>query len=281
MAFIPRIYLNPYGARPYKTETSKSIFKDQTLFSNLINSINVNQLTNIFNDDLIITGLELISSTLTNNNRSMSFVLSKGKIIQNSTVIEILENVNISIDVFSEYDILETNMSESYFKISNDQTVNLPRGKSFGIFNSNEPLNNHLNWIVKSTQFDGVNTKVYTHQVMNNSDTSGKLVNDNFGGTSGEIILMSKYRFIETLNYNPIEFIPLYRLSNNIYPEFDSNEHRIIYDMFEIEKDNTNYKIINYNSCDYLSSVILKDSHYVIHNINDIHPSYFDGGVIN
>ena len=204
MAFIPRIYLNPYGARPYKTETSKSIFKDQTLFSNLINSINVNQLTNIFNDDLIITGLELISSTLTNNNRSMSFVLSKGKIIQDSTVIKVLENANISIDVFSEYDILETNMSESYFKISNDQTANLPRGKSFGIFNSNEPLNNHLNWIVKSTQFDGVNTKVYTHQVMNNSDTSGKLVNDNFGGTSGEIILMSKYRFIETLNYNPI-----------------------------------------------------------------------------
>jgi len=281
MAFIPRLYINPYGKRPYKAETSKSIFKDQTLFSNLINSISVNQLTNIFNEDLIITGLELESTSFINNDRTMSFVLSKGKIIQDSTIIEILENVNISIDVFSEYNILETNMSENYFKLSNNQKDNFPIGKTFGIFDSSESSNNHLNWVVKEAIFDGVNTKLYTYQNIDNTNNSGKIVNDNFGGTSGEIILMSKYRFIETLDYNPIEFISLYRRSNKIYPEFDSNEHRIIYDMFSVEKDNINYKILNYNSFDYLSSVILDDSHYVIHNINDIHPSYFDGGVIN
>jgi len=58
--------------------------------------------------------------------------------------------------------------------------------------------------------------------------------------------LMSKYMFIETLNDNFIEFIPVYRNSNAIYPGFDSKLYRIIYEMFEIQKDTVNYQISSY-----------------------------------
>src|SRR6056297_1399163 len=282
MAFIPRLYINPYGKRPYKAETSKSIFKDQTLFSNLINSINVNQLSNIFNNDLIIKGMDLKSASLSNNNRSMNFVLSNGMIMQDLTIIKILEDINISIDIFSQYNIEEANTSENYFKINGNQIKNFPEGKTFGIFDSIEFANNHLYWVVKETKYDGSFTKIYTHQSVDYSDTSGQIVNNNFPDDEfGEIILMSKYMFVETLDDNPVEFIPMYRNSKKIYEEFDSNLHRIIYEMFEIEKDHINYKIVNYNRLEKFESVLLNNFHYVIHNINDTYTSTFDGGVLN
>ncbi len=282
MTFVPRIYINPYGQKPNRLESSKSIFKENNLHSNLIKSVDVNQLTNIFDNDSILNGMELDSVTLSNNDRSLNFVLLKGRIIQDRSIIEILEDINLSIDIFSQYNIIESNISEHYFKILGNQTINFSNGKTFGIFNSEISENNHLNWSVDHTEYDGnTYTKIYTHQNISSTNTTGLLVNNNFSGESGQVILMSKYKYYETLEDNLVEFIPLYKFNNLIYPTFDSNLYRMIYGVINIEKDNTICQITDFNLNDKYTSIVLEDSHYINRNINYTHKSFFDGGIIN
>jgi hypothetical protein len=283
MTFVPRMYINPYGQKPNRIESSKSMFKENNLHSNIIKSVDINQLTNIFENDSIINGLELEYVNLSNNNRTMNFGLSNGRIIQDQSIIEILENINLSIDIFSQYNISEANTTDNYFKISGDQTNNFSEGNTFGIFNSTISGNNHLNWSVDHTEYDGSTyTKIYVDQNISSDNTSGLIVNNNFSGESGQVVLMSKYKFYETLEDNLVEFISIYKNStNNIYPTFDSNIYRMVYAAFDIQKDNTSYEIISYDRLEDYTSIVLDNLNYVVRNINYTHRFFFDGGVIN
>ena len=282
MLVVPRMYINPYGQKPNKTASSKSIFKENNLFSNSIKSVDVNQLTNIVDNDSILNGLEFGTPRLSNSNRTLNFVLTSGRIIQDRSIIEILEDINLSIDIFSEYTIQEANTTTNYFKIYGDQTDNFPSGKTFGIFGSEISGNNHLNWSAERTEYDGSYTKIYVDQNVSSSTTSGLIVNNNFPGETGQIILMSDYKFYETLDDNPIEFISLYKTpSNTIYPSFDSNLHRIVYGALDIQKNETTYVINSFDRAEDYTSIVLGDSNYVIHSINYTHSTFFDGGVIH
>jgi len=282
-AVIPRMSINPYGQKPNKSSSSKSIFKENNLYSHLINSVDVNELTNVFDNDSILNGLELSASYLSNSNRTLNFSLSSGRIIQDRSIIEILESVNVSIDIFSEYIIQEANTSDNYFKVSGDQTSNFSAGKTFGIFGSTISGNNHINWSISRTEYDGsLYTKIYVDQNVSSTNTSGKLINNNFPGETGQVILMSNYKFYETLDANPIEFIPIYKTpSNTIYPPFDPNLYRIVYAVSNIQKDENEYVINSFDGVDDYTSVVVGDSNYIVHNINYTHSTFFDGGVIN
>ena len=283
MSVVPRMYINPYGQKPNKNASSKSIFKENNLFSNIIKSVDINQLTNIVDNDSILNGLELFTPQLSNSDRRLDFVLSSGRIIQDRSIIEILENINLSIDIFSEYLIQEANTTDNYFKVSGDQTDNFPSGKTFGIFDSEISGNNHLNWSAQRTEYDGsLYTKIYVDQNISSDNTSGLIVNNNFPGETGQIILMSDYKFYETLDDNPVEFISLYKTpSNTIYPSFDSNLHRIVYGVLDIQKNETTYVITSFDRAEDYTSIVLGDSNYVIHNINYTHSTFFDGGIIH
>lgn len=287
---MPQIYIDPYGQRPYKaTPSSKSIFKDRNLHSNLIRSINVNKLTNVFNNDTVISGLKLTNEYLSNNNRTFNFKLSPGRIIQDNTLIDILEPVNLSIDVFSEYNILTTNNSSNYFEVLGNQTNNFPTNKQFSIFNSNTTSFNHSNWVVQSSKYSptGNKTRVYTIQSVTQNDVSGQIVNDNFPNSDdsieGTIILASKYKFIETLDTNRVEFMPIYiNKDNQYFPEFDKNTFRIIYSVIEIDKNLEDFKIVpdTYMKLGDMSTINCKGQLFYIRNMTEAFSDHLDGGVI-
>jgi len=282
-AVIPRMSINPYGQKPNRQESSKSVFKENNLHSHLINAVDVNQLTNIFNDDSILNGLELGTTYLSNSSRTLNFTLTSGRIIQDRSIIEILEDVHLSIDIFSEYIIQEANITDNYFKVSGDQTDNFPSGNTFGIFNSEISGNNHVYWSVDRTEYDGsLYTKIYVHQTISSDNSSGVIVNNNFPGETGQVLLMSNYKFYETLDENPIEFIPLYKTPGNIiYPTLDSNLYRILYSVYNIQKNDTTYVINSFDSIDEYTSVVLGNTNYIIRNINYTHTTFFDGGIMN
>lgn len=291
MALVPRIYINPYGQQKYKDKSSKSIFKEQNYFSHIIRAIDANQLTKVYQNDSIIYGLEVTNTSLSNNQRTVDITLSPGRIIQDNTLIDIFESITMSVEVFSNYDILETNQTENYFKISGNQLHNFPEDKQFAVFYStNDTSINHYNWVVKLAVLDNDNTKIYTHQNISTDDNTGMLITNNFedSGENGTILLTSKYQFEEKLDNNLVEFVPLYTKTDNYLnvvssctPGFDSNIFRIIYGVLYINRDLENLKINsdNYELATDNAQINIHGHSYNIRNRIDYFRNY-DGGEI-
>jgi len=244
MSLVPRIYINPYGKNQYQPSSSKSIFKEQNLHSNIINTDDINDLTNIFKDDSIIYGLEPTISIL--EDKTISVSLSPGRIIQDNTLIDIKQQINISLDVISIYNIISSNSSNNYFKISGNQINNFKIGKQFTIQNSSKSSFNHNYWVVKDVELVDDHTFIYTSQNISDDITTGQIVNDNFPSISnGTILIMSKYQFSKSMDENKIEFVPLFTktpsnyfdISHNCVPGFDSNLYRILYCVIYITKN--------------------------------------------
>lgn len=290
MALVPRIYIDPYGQKVYRNdESSKRIFKEQNLEAGVIQSHYINQLTNILQNDTIITGLEKKEIFLSNNNRTINFVLTPGRIIQDNTLVDILEEVTTSIDIFTEKNIIGCNEIENYFEVSGNCENIFPTNKQFAIFNSDTSSYNHLNWIIEKSTFNEIDnkTRLYTYQSFNINDSSGQIICDNFENEDNSnketILLFSKFKYEETVKDNLLEFIPVVVDSNDkYYPEFDSNLHGIIYLICFITKDLNEFDInidANYICEDYITVNI--DGHiYAVHNITDKYISQLDGGVI-
>lgn len=253
MSLVPKIYINPYGKKPYKSSSSKSIFKDQNLHSNIIRAVNVNELTNLFENDSIIYGLEITDVSL-KNQRSIEITLSPGRIIQDNTLIDVHEEVNLSIDVISTYDIIESNKEQNYFVIAGDQTKNFTNSKQFTIQNSNYEDYNHGYWITQKVELNEENTIVYPSQNISENNVSGQIVNDNFPNNRGTILIFSKYIFYESLYLDQVEFLPVYTITENFatvskcIPSFDPNLHRILYGVIYIDKSSTEIEKYNYIS---------------------------------
>lgn len=253
MSLVPRIHIDPFGQRPFKDKSSKSIFKEQNFYSHIIKSVNINELTKVFRNDSIIEGMELNNIHLSNNNRTINLSLTPGRIIQDNTLIDILENVFISLDIFSEYDIINVDTDNNYFEVDNDQTNNFPEYKQFAIFDSNTSSFNHKNWIVWKSFFENGKTKIFPSQEIIHNDNSGIIVNDNFPKSkNGTILIMSKYQFQESLHNQPVEFIPVYTRTDDYFtiisrctPGIDPRVFRIIYGIVYIEKDLEDYIILN------------------------------------
>ena len=202
-------------------------------------------------------------------------------------IIDITEDIVVSIDVFSTYNIITTNNVDNYFTISGDQTDNFPENKVFGIFNATYSSFNHTNWVVEESIFDGTNTKVYTSQSITDDDNTGQIVNDNFPNSDdsiiGTILIASKYQYEETIDDNPIIFYPIYIDSQeNIFPEFDINQFKIIYSVIKISKDLDNY-IVNPTALQFFdstTSVYINGQSYEVQDITKTVLDNLDGGII-
>ena len=281
MAIVPRIYIDPYGPNTFKPSNSKSLFKEQHLHSNVLNSYNVNQLSNIFNNDSVIDGLDLTNIYLTNNNRTINFTLSKGRLIQDNTLVDILQDINIKIDVFSQYSINQANISNNYFRVSGNQVLNFYPGKQFAIFNSTNSAYNHKNWIANYSELDGNFTRIYTHNNIDVNNTTGQIINHNFQNSPhGTVVIMSKFKYQDTITNNDIIFTPIF-ITNDLkyYPHFDPNLHRILYGIIYISVDLNIYQIktTGYHIEDSVMSVFLKGKQYTVKNLT---LSGFDGGIL-
>jgi hypothetical protein len=280
-----RIYVDPYGSQPHHSVSTKSIFKENNLRGCVIHSNYLDKLTNIYHNNTILNGLKIINIFRSNNNRTLNIQLSKGRIIQDNTLINILTPVNLKIEIFSEYNITGINLSKNYFEINNNHQNNFPINKTFGIFNSTVSSYNHLNWLVTNSQYypQTNKTRIYTNQTITVSNTSGKIVNDNFPNQDnsqlGTIIIISKYNFVRFVHNLPIEFIPIYMTTDyKYYPTFNINTFNIIYSVITITKDLTNYIILPqcYKIQDELVSFYIKNKEYKIHNFTNL-ISYIDG----
>jgi len=253
MALISKIHIEPYEKQQYRIKSSKSVFKEQHFYSHILRAIEANKLTNVFKNDSIIEGLNIINISLINNNNTITFSLSPGRIIQDNTLINILETVTISIDIFNEYNILNTNIEQNYFEIDGDVTDKFSKNKQFGLYEASYLDLNHSNWVVKDIEFQNNKTKIYPVNPIMYDDTSGIIINDNFSNLSsvyGTILIMSKYRFHESVDVQDVEFVPVYVVTNNYFttisesiPSISLEEYRIIYGIIYIQK--INHKISN------------------------------------
>jgi hypothetical protein len=245
-----QMYIDPYGSQPYHSTSSKKIFKENNLRSGVIHSNYLNKLTNIFEDNSILKGLKLTNVYRSQNNRRINFIFSQGKLIQDSTLVDITQSATVYVDVFSTYTITGISTSTNYFEISGNHVENFPINKTFAIFNSNESSYNHLNWTcINSEYVSGNKTRVYTSSSLTVNDVSGQIVNNNFPDINdslyGTIILTTNYKFIRYLEDNDLEIVPVYMTSDNKYfPEFDINSNQIILSVITIEKDLTNYIVL-------------------------------------
>jgi len=296
MALVPRLFIDPYGQQLYKDPSSKSIFKDQTYYSNVIKSLDVNKLTNVFDKDVILNGLNLKNLFYTNEDRTINFVLTPGRIIQDNNIVDILEDVHFSIDIFSKYDLVDANYDENYFEIDGDHVENFPYNKTFAIFDSNYATQfNHNHWVVKEARFDDGKTRIYTIQNINSDDITGHIVNDNFPNINDNpeftILIMSKFQYLETIKDNYIEFVPVYTTTDSdyftvvgqCYPEYDEHTFRIIYGAIYFKKDLNDFKLlpVQYVVAKESVNINIYGKDYTIRNLTKAYKSYLDGGEIN
>jgi len=278
MAVISQIIIDPFGTQPdHSTSTSKSIFKEQNLRSGTFNSNNLSLLTSVVDNNAIIDGLNFSRMYFSNSNHTIHFEFNPGRLIQDFILFDVLETVNVSIDVFSEYDINAVSITENYFRISGDHTINFPPNKTFGVFNSSTSGYNHTNWSVVSTTYTGGYTYIYTSQSLTVNDHTGLIVNDNFpntdASTQGLVIITSQFKYMDTVEDNEIKFIPVYINSTYEYtPTFSVNLNKIIYSVFSITKDMANFIILPtvYGINDDIGDLSIHGTNYRIHNTTDL-----------
>jgi hypothetical protein len=89
----------------HNTPYSQTLLHENTVDSKVYISRRVNQLLKAIGNDLVLKGLELVQDPVING-LTVSFTLSTGLIIQDSTLIEINEQVTLDINV-SPYDSTE------------------------------------------------------------------------------------------------------------------------------------------------------------------------------
>ena len=288
MAVISRIIIDPFGLQPDRvTTSSKSIFKEQNLRSGNINSNSLTQLTSMFANNSILEDLKITSITFSNSNRTLNITLSPGKLVQDRVLFKITESINLSVDVFSSYTIQDVSITENYFTITGDYVENFPPTKTFGVFNSTNAGYNHINWsVITSSYNSGTNrTTIYTSQSLTVDNSTGIIVNDNFPNSDdsvkGAIIITSEYKYMDSVENNPIKFIPVYMNSTYEYtPTFSVNLNKIIYAVLSITKDMVNFTISPtvYKVEDEAVDLIIHGTTYPIHNITNSVTGLLEGG---
>lgn len=291
MAVISTTVIDPFGTQTdHSTASSKSIFKEQNLRSGNINSDSLNKLTSVFKNNSIIDGLKTDNIYFSNNQRTLNISLTHGKLIQDYVLFDILTSVNMSIDIFSECNIVSVSTTENYFIISGDYLDNFPKYKTFGIFNSDTSQYNHTYWTVLLSEYDSDNdqTKIYTNQTLTIDDASGVIVNDNFPNTDdsiiGTVIVTSQFKYANTIDDNPITFIPVYMNSTYGYtPKFSVDLNKIIYSVLSISKDMVNFNILPtvYKIEDEVVDLVIHGVSYDVHNLTNLVCSTLDGGSIS
>jgi len=258
-----------------------SFFKEDTYYSNLINSRTANQFVTILQNDRIIEGLEIIDAYVSNNNRTFNCKLEPGKLVEDSNLFILKNNTTVSIDIFKEHPILECNITDNYFKISGNWTKYFTLNSTFGIFGSNTPSYNHIYWSVSNVVYDKNSniTRIYTAQNITINDTSGKIIKDNFPSpvddVNGKCIVCAEYQYIETLDDNSIKLGIKFK---NDAPEFnwDSNVSRIIFGVYDIVKDLTNYEISQFTR--NKNDIVLDGVTYNMSYYSDLMLNFVDGG---
>jgi hypothetical protein len=95
------IYIDPYNSK---------IFDFNNYQSRVYLGRSINQLLKVFGDNCIINGVEILEVIL--NNNILKVVISSGKLIIDTTLIEFKENTIL------EYDISDINVSNGFFVVS-------------------------------------------------------------------------------------------------------------------------------------------------------------------
>ena len=245
-------------------------FREDTYYSNLINSRSANQFVSILQNDRITEGLKIVDAYVSNNNRTFNCELSPGKVVQDSSLFIIKDSITLSIDMFTEHEILECNITNNYFKISGNWTKYFTVNSTFGIFNSGTPSYNHIYWAISNVVYDNDldETYIYAAQNITIPDTTGMIIKDNFisptNSLYGKCIVCAEYQYIDTIKDNNIS-LGLKFKNDSLEFDWDSNVSRILFGIYDITKELTNYQI-NYfvrNDDDIvLDGVVYNISHY-------------------
>ena len=253
-------------------DPNTSFFKEDTYYSNLINSRKANQFVSILENDRIIKGLKVIDAYVSNNNRSFNCVLSPGTLVEDSSLFILKDNnITLSIDIFKEHTILECSPSDNYFKISGNWTKYFTVGSTFAIFNSGIPAYNHTHWAIINVTYDPTDDSmlIYPAQNITINDISGTIVKDNFPSPTdsleGKCIICADYQYINTIKNNNISLGIRFK---NDAPEFnwDSRVSRIIFGVYDITKDLSTFQLTHFvrNDDDItLDGVTYNMSYYV------------------
>ena len=256
-------------------------FKENTYYSNLINSRTANQFVTILQNDRIIKGLEIINAYVSNNNKTFNCELQSGTVVEDSSLFILKDNITLSIDIFKEHSILECNPSSNYFKIAGNWTKYFTVNSTFGIFNSATPSYNHIYWAISNVQYDKLSdsTIIYTAQNITVNDTTGTIIKDNFPSpvddVNGKCIVCADYQYIETIKDNSILLGIKFK---NDAPDFDwdANVSRIIFGVYDIVKDLNTYEISRFVRND--DDIVLDGVTYNMSYYADLVLDSVDGG---
>lgn len=240
-----------------------------TFDSNVILANKINKLTNIYGDNFIISGLYPISFEYIDN--IFSIRLCGGIFIQDNTIIQIDDQISLSIDV-SNYDIMSgyfiVHLNFSYLDLPNDNNIKIilqyisndnleisPHGWSLSrdkIYIDIFKYNNNLNkFETLYTPYIRIKDKIYYYRGINNNNLNE----------------LNYYYFKNYLTGN-IKQVDLIQYYPNIQIDFLNNDkynQLILFDRNVLNKKN----ITTHDSRYFIHDTVLKDKDGVMYNIYD------------
>lgn len=289
--------LDPFDSDFYREvmkDGQKTLINDSK-YSNIILARESSRLLEILeNDSVVNKGLRLLSSSVTDN-RKINVQLSAGRILQDYRLIDVYEDVNLDLYIYTHHNIVNVNVANNWFEISGSYLDYFPVSSVFAVTDST--ANDKLDYSVFNVQYDiGDNnrTRITVSTGISDATIDGKIVcrrfPDNFENY-GRVIVSTQFDYIDSVasgsNILKMRLDYLDR-DNNISSSFSLYENKIILTMLEFERngttgvaDDTAIADSTLKEINFYDTVTIEGGSYQIYNESNIDSGLADGGRIN
>ncbi|MFW6247009.1 MAG: hypothetical protein ACOC22_02440 [bacterium] len=250
----------------------KGFFGDNNnKYSNVILSHEANRILEVIDNDSILYGLNIEKFYLSENKREVVVKVSPGRLVQDRTLVEIIESVTLTLPIFKEYDIRSVDTSDNYFTFNNDVQNDFPELSEFAVIESTG--NDKNDWTVKETSYDNDSdvTYVYVTGNIENSTSDGKAICrkyvDSFE-TDGRVVVNTNYQFLEDLRESryPLKLELNYLDRDNKIPDgWSSNLKRIVLGVLEFQRNTENTEIVedSLEKIEKINDILIEDTDYI------------------
>lgn len=269
----------------------KNLYQENTKYSNNILAKESKRLLEILeNDSIIDKGLEVLSKSIWDN-RKFNIQLSYGKILQDYNLIEIHEDINLDLYLYTHHNIVDLNTSSNWFEVSGIYESYFPVGSTFAVVDSTG--NDKLDYSVSNVELRGANTRITVSTGVGDSTIDGKIIcrryPDNFENY-GRLVVFTNFDYSESIasdqNILKIELAYLDR-NNNISGSFGLHRNSIILAMFEFERngsdgvaDDTEIDVSTFEQINKYENITIEGIEYYVYNESNMDSGLADGGRI-
>lgn len=229
----------------------RGLFGDNNnIYSNVMLSHEANRILEIIDNDSVLSGLKVKDYFLQNNNREIRVKLTSGRLIQDRTLIDILDTSDLVLPIFTEYEVVGVSTEDNYFVFSNDVRSDFETLTDFAIINSTG--NDKNDWTVEEATYDSVanETTVYVSGNVTDSTEDGKAVCRKYIDsyeTVGHAVIYTEYQFLEDFrDYNyPLKLkIDYLDRDNHVDRGWNSGLNRVVFALIYFERNNDNTEIL-------------------------------------